>query len=154
MIGEKIFCGLDIGSRQIKAALIKIKKQKAFDLLAVHSVMTRGLKNVSVSDLGELSDAMHTCLKGAMKKAQVNLKDVQVGISGEAVEYRRSSAVIPLLDKGSKVIVASDVEKVNKQARLLGVKMEEEVLHDFPLHYVIDESNVATNPLWLFCPQL
>ena len=66
------------------------------------------------------------------------------------VETRYSAAVIPLMDRGSKIITHRDVKKVATQARLLGVKMDEIVLHDFPQYYKVDDTNNALNPVGLY----
>ena len=65
------------------------------------------------------------------------------------IAQRPATAVIPLLDRGSKVIAARDVKKVQAQARLLGVNMEETVLHELPQYYRVDDVNVAVNPVGL-----
>ena len=62
---------------------------------------------------------------------------------------RRSSAVIPLVDSGTKVISKFDLRKVEAQAKLLGVNLEEEIIHDFPQWYKIDDINTSINPTGL-----
>jgi len=149
MIGEKILCGLDIGSQWIKASLVRFKKSQAFEVIGACDVPTRGLKNASVTDLRELSESIQFCCQELMKKTGMRFKEVQLGISGHMVGGRRSSAVIPLSDRGSKVITRNNVEKVKKDACLLGIKMEEEILHHFPLRYTIDDQHTVVNPLGL-----
>lgn len=150
MIKEKIFCGLDIGSQRTKAALIKTKKPNYAELLGVYEEPTRGFKKSSISDLHDLSDSVHGVLKGLMKATGWRLKDIQLGIGGPLIECRYGKAAIPLVDKVSKVVTGADLKKVNKQACLLGVKIEEEILHDFPQHYLVDDINRALNPLGLY----
>jgi len=149
MIGEKLFCGLDIGSQRIKASLTKFKKPASFEVIAAGDIPTRGLKNDSVTDLGELSESVQLCCHDLMRRAGVRFKDVKIGISGHAVYTRCSRTVIPLSDKGSKVIARNHIEKVKRDACLLGIKMEEEILHHFPLHYTIDDHHTVVNPLGL-----
>jgi len=149
MIGEKLFCGLDIGSQRIKASLTKFKRPASFEVMAVVDIPTRGLKNDFVTDLGELSDSIQSCCRELMKKTGVRFKDVRLGISGHAVYTRCSRAVIPLSDRGSKVIARNHIEKVKRDACLLGIKMEEEILHHFPLRYTIDDHHTVVNPLGL-----
>ena len=150
MITEKIFCGLDIGSQRIKASVVKGKKSGRLELLGAQESVARGLKRSSVVDLGEFAESIHQALKDLSRRSGVKLKDVQLGVGGSLVEPRFSKAVIPLLDKASKVITPGDIKKVNKQARLLGIKMEEEILHDFPQHYTIDDANRVLNPAGLY----
>ena len=150
MIGEKILCGLDVGTRQMKASLVKAKRPDQWELIATHELPTRGLRKSQVNDLSEFSESVHDTLRDLSKKSGAKIKDVQLGIGGELVTSRFSRAMIPLLDKSSKIVTQGDIKKINKQARLLGVKMEEEILHDFPQHYVLDDTNKVLTPLSLY----
>jgi len=149
MIGEKIFCGLDIGSQRIKAGLLNVVDADHIELLGVYESKTNGFKDSSVTDLGLLSDCIHQTIKGLAEKTGVKLKELYVGVGGDLIEKKINTSVIPLLDRGSKVIGAYDIRKVNNQSRLLGVKVEEEILHDFPQFYKVDDVNTALNPLGL-----
>lgn len=143
------WCGLDIGSQRTKASLISTASQSP-ELLGVFETPTQGFKNSSVSDLGDLSETVSVVLEGLSRKTGVKIKSVELGIGGDLIESRLSSAIIPLVDKGNKVIAPSDVKRVNHQASLLGLKLEEEILHDFPQFYRVDDDNLAVNPVGLF----
>jgi len=150
MIGQKIFCGLDVGSQKIKASVIRIARGGQAELLGASETFARGFKKSTVSDLGEFAESIHRTLSELSKKSGVKFKDVQLGIGGHVVSSRFSKAVIPLVDKHNKVITNGDMKSVNKQARLLGVKMDEIILHDFPQYYVIDDTNKVLNPAGLY----
>lgn len=150
IIGEKYFCGLDIGSQNIKLGLIHAQNNTVFELIGVYENKLHGFKGGAVSDLGELTECIHNACRNLTKKTGVKLKMVQLGVSGELVSSRKTDTVIPLIDRGSKVITGRDIRKVNHQARLLGIKMEEEILHDLPQYYSIDDTNTAVNPMGLF----
>lgn len=150
MFKEKLYCGVDVGSHQIKAGIIKVKDDQNIELISVSSHRSYGFKDGSVTDIGELSDCMQMTLKEVSKNAGTKLKSVHLGVDGDLISTRKTSTVIPLLDKGSKVISSRDVKKVNNNAKLLGIKMDEEVLHNIPLKYMIDDTNLALNPLGLY----
>lgn len=146
----KYFCGLDIGVSSIKASLISIQDEQNLNLLGVIEVPSNGFKDASVSDLTELADAIQRAVETLIKKYAVKITSVYLGIGSECVGVRRTSAVIPLVDAGTKVISRSDIRKVDHQAKLLGTGIEEEIIHDFPLSYKVDDVNAATNPLGLY----
>lgn len=150
IIREKNFCGLDIGAHSIKTGLIGTEDHYKPVLLGVHEVKTCGFKNASVSDLGELSECIHEAVNGMEKKTGIKLKDVQLGINGELIIQRMCAAVVPLLDRGTKIISERDIKKVQSQAKLLGMSMDETVLHNFPQYYRIDDLNTAINPVGLY----
>ena len=148
---EKILCGLDIGHRSIKAGLVKTgKSDDSFTVLGVSESKTKGFKNTSVTDLGELSECIHAALQNLWRKTGCKLNDVQLGVGGSLVGSQFSAAMIPLVDKGSKVITFMDIKKAIRQAQFLGLKVDEEVLHDFPQYYKVDDINIALNPLGLY----
>ncbi len=150
MINEKYYCGVDIGARTIKAGVMKIKNAMDAKLIGVYEHKTYGFKDNTVSDLDEFSECIRRTITELTKKTGVKLREVQVGLGGAMIESRQTNTVIPLIDKGSKVITRRDIKKANDNARLLGVQMEEEILHDLPQHYRIDDMNSAINPVGLY----
>jgi cell division protein FtsA len=154
IITEKVYCGLDIGSQKIKAAVMRVKENKEVELLGAYENKTQGFKGLSVTDLNELSECINQILTELSKRLNIKIKDVELGVGAELVESRETQAVVPLADRASKIITQGDIKRVNHQARLLGLKMEEEILHELPQHYLVDDVNTALNPLGLYGTKL
>lgn len=150
MMKEKYYCGLDLGNQKIKAGILKIKDVHRMELVGTCEKKTYGFKNAFVSDLGELSECVHGVIQTVNGKTGIKLKELHLGVGGDLVDVRRTSTVIPLIDRGNKVITKNDIRKVNDHARLLSLKMEEEVIHDVPQHYMIDDGNMTRNPRGLY----
>jgi cell division protein FtsA len=146
----KYFCGLDIGVYGVKSALVKVQDEQNLDLLGVYEAPSTGFKDASVSDLSELADCIQRSINATTQKHGVKISTVHLGVSTECINVRRSSAIVPLVDSGTKVISRSDIRKVDHQAKLLGTGLEEEIIHDFPQLYKVDDSHAATNPLGLY----
>ncbi|NTV28468.1 MAG: cell division protein FtsA [Candidatus Omnitrophica bacterium] len=143
------FCGLDIGSQKVKACLGQVKDSNNLELLAVYEVDTRGFRDASVNDISAFSACIGSALDAVAKKAQVRFRDVYLGVGGDLVETRVSRAVIPLAERGNKVITPADVREARRQARLLGVRLDEDVLCDFVQQFRVDDVNIALNPVGL-----
>lgn len=150
IMGDKYFCGLDIGAQSIKASLLNAGEHNKPQLLGVFEVGTGGFDHNSVTDLGEFSECVHQAVSGLSNKVGVKIKNVHMGINGDLIIQRHAAAVIPLLDRGTKIISPADVKKVQAQARLLGVNMEEVILHEIPQYYKVDDVNMAMNPVGLY----
>jgi len=150
MMSDKYYCGLDIGEKTIKAGILKIKDLTDIEPLGVYEQKTYGFKDNAVSDLSEFSDCIRSAVDNLAQKAGVKIKEVQLGLGGAMIETRKTNTMIPLVDRGSKIITQSDIKKVNNNARLLGIKMEEEILHDLPQSYKVDDVNSAVNPVGLY----
>ncbi len=146
MIGEKIFCGLDFGSQKIKTSLLRVKKNDELELLGVFETPLKGFKNTSVNDAGDVAESVAVAINGLVQNTGFKIKEVQLGIGGDLIESRRTNAIIPLLERGNKVITPHDLKAVNQQAASLGIKPDEEILHDIPQHYKVDEANITLNP--------
>lgn len=149
IINEKYFCGLDVGAQKIKASILEAKDNQ-LEILGIYEHKTHGFLNGSVSELGEFSECIHKTVNPLLEKTGVKLKEIHLGLGGELVETRLTNTVVPLIDKGNKVITAKDVRFVNEQCRLLSIKMDEEVLDDIPQQYVVDDVNTALNPKGLY----
>lgn len=147
---SKYFCGLDLGSQTIKAALVRIQDENNLELVAVYELPAAGLREASISDLGEFSQVIVRVVEGVSKKVSVVAGSIHLGISADLLSVRKSSAVIPLVDAGTKVVAPSDIDKVNHQARLLGGGIDEDIVHSFEQFYKIDDVNVALNPVGLY----
>ncbi|MBF0619008.1 MAG: hypothetical protein HQL19_02445, partial [Candidatus Omnitrophica bacterium] len=149
-VKERYFCGLDIGARSVKACLGHVENKDSIQLVAVSEAETRGFKDGAVNDIAEFSSSISSTLNALIKKSQVRFRDVFLGVGGDLVETRISRAVIPLVERGNKVITPADVREARHQARLLGARLEEEVIHDFVRTFKVDDVNIALNPVGLY----
>jgi cell division protein FtsA len=146
-------CALDIGSSKIAVVLAEFKNKKLaniyFDSLAV-----RGVKEGVIVDSANLISQVGKILKDLKKKSGVNFKFISVNISGQDILTKHSRAVIPLAERGNKVISISDMQQVNEQARILGSSLEDEIIHMIPLSYSIDSKSEILNPVGLYSHKL
>ena len=124
IISQKYFCGFDLGTQTVKAALIKDHAQQSPELLGVYESKTAGFKSGSLTDMSELAECIHLTIAGLLGKTGVKLKDIQLGIGGELISKHYSNAVIPLLERGSKVISYVVVLKFKDQSKLLRASTE------------------------------
>jgi cell division protein FtsA len=147
---DKVLCSLDIGASSLKASLLKAQGENAFEVLGVCEMPIYGFKEAFVTDLAEFSESINRIIDRLSEKSHVRIQDLQIGISSPLVEMRESAAMIPLLDRGSKVIMSRDIKKVNEHARLLGLKMDEEILHEIVQAYQADDVSLGLNPVGLY----
>ena len=103
-----------------------------------------------ICDPIELTNSIARLLKDLRGKAGLSVKYVYVSISGADITTRHSRAIIPLAERGNKVVTALDVEKVSEQARILGSNLEEEIIHSIPHSFSIDSKKEVFNPVGLY----
>ncbi len=149
-VSRKYYCGFDLGSLSVKAALIKDLDNQPAELLGVYEMKTAGFKNGALTDLSELAECVHLTIGGLLGKTGIKLKEIYLGVGGEMLQKHYSSALIPLLERGSKVISTNDLRKVKEQAKILGAGIEEDVLHNIAQYYKVDDVKTALNPIGLY----
>jgi cell division protein FtsA len=148
-MGKNYICAVDIGTSKIAACVAEIKRGKIVDLF-FEAQESRGVKKGSVVDSVELVECVGKVLKALKAKSGINIKAVHTNISGADVTTKHSRAIIPLAERGNKVISSLDQDNVIAQAFTLGSTIEDEVIHQIPYSYTVDNKTDISNPLGLY----
>jgi cell division protein FtsA len=146
-------CALDIGSSKIAATVAVVKRNQITGLFFDH-VVSKGVKNGVIVDSIEFIEAVTRLLNNLRARSQVKFKTIAVNISGQDIITRHSRAIVPLAERGNKVITSSDIQNVNAQARILGSSLDEEIIHGIPSGYSIDSKSHISKPLGLYSHKL
>ncbi|MGA2774624.1 MAG: cell division protein FtsA [Candidatus Omnitrophota bacterium] len=146
-------CALDIGSSKISVTFAQIKKKRLSSLEFV-TVPSKGVRGGVIVDSIELVGAISKLMKTLKARSGVNIKNIYANISGQDIVTKRSHAIIPLAERGNKVITQSDIEAANEQARILGSSLEEEIIQIIPSSYTIDSKDNIINPFGLYSHKL
>ncbi len=146
-------CALDIGSSKCAACLAVVNKKRVTDIF-LESIPSKGIKNGVIVDSSSLIATVGTLLKGLRQHSGIKIKFINVNISGQDILTKHSRAIVPLAERGNKVITASDVQSVNEQARILGSSLDEEIIHAIPSSYAIDSKSNIINPIGLYSHKL
>lgn len=146
-------CGIDIGSSKVCAVLAKLNKKRITGLY-FSTVNSKGVEKGAVTDSIELIGCIERLLKDLKAKSGINIKVIYANISGQDIITKHSRAVLPLAERGNKVITLSDIERVNNEARILGSSLEEEIIHQIPFSYSIDSKSDILKPLGLYSHRL
>src|SRR4030042_2623132 len=124
-------CALDIGCSKIAACVMQIQARRVANIF-FESLVSKGIKKGVIVDSIDLVNTLSRILKNLKDKSGINIKSVYANICGQEITTKYSHAVIPLAERGNKVITAADINKVNEQARILGSSLEEEIIHQVP----------------------
>ncbi|MBU1125020.1 MAG: hypothetical protein KKC84_03265, partial [Candidatus Omnitrophica bacterium] len=152
-LNNNYFCALDIGSSKIAAAVAHGKKGR-LESIFMESVPSRGIRGGVIVDAIELVSAITALMKSLKSKSGIPIRVISTNISGQDITTKRSRAIIPLTERGNKVITRSDIHRVNEQARILGSSLDEEIIHMYPVNYTIDAKAHVQNPLGLYSHRL
>ena len=149
-LGAQYYCGLDIGSSRVKVSLNRVVDAQTLELLAVNEAETRGLAAASINDISEFSSCVSSAMDGVLRKTRIKIRDVHLGLGGEFIETRPSRALIPLVERGNKIVTPRDLHYARQQARMLGVRLDEDVICDMVQQFKVDDVNIALNPVGLY----
>lgn len=142
-------CALDIGSSKIAAVVALLEKRQIKDLIFA-TAPSRGVSKGSIVDSIELVETLGSLMKNLKRQSGIAIKNVHTNICGQDIITKHSRAIIPLAERGNKVITSADIERVNEQAMILGSHIEEEIIHQVPFSYSVDLKSGIDNPIGLY----
>lgn len=146
-------CALDIGSSKIAAVLAKTRRGRITEII-FDCVPAKGIKRGVITDSIDVVNAVTRLLKNLKAKSQIKIKFLYTNISGQDIITKYSRAIMPLAERGNKVITLSDIRQIIEQARVLGSSLEDEIIHSIPLSYTVDSKSNILNPLGLYSHRL
>jgi len=153
MLNNSYICAVDIGSNKIAASLAQIKKNRIENIF-FETAISSGVKEGVIVDALELVTCLTKILKNLKIKSGIKIKFIHTNFSGKDILTKHSHAIIPLAERGNKVITSTDIANANEQARILGSSLDEEIIHVIPSSYSIDSKNNVINPVGLYSHRL
>jgi cell division protein FtsA len=146
-------CAVDIGNSKVSAVVAVLRKKKVVDIFC-ETTASQAVKSGTITDSVALVSSVSSLLKNLKARSRIAIKHIYVNLSGKDVITKHSRAILPLIERGNKVITNSDIQKVKEQAVILGSSLDEEIIHEIPYSYNIDSKNNCLNPLGLFSHKL
>jgi len=153
MLNNSYICAVDIGSNKISACLALIKKSRVENIF-FEVVSSRGVKEGVIVDATELVICLTKIIKSLRAKSGLKIKFIHTNFSGKDISTKHSHAIIPLAERGNKVVTTTDIASANEQARILGSSLEDEIIHVIPSSYSIDSKSNVINPVGLYSHKL
>ncbi|MFA7293853.1 MAG: cell division protein FtsA [Candidatus Omnitrophota bacterium] len=153
MLNNSYICAVDIGSNKIAASLAQIKKGR-IEHIYFDTIVSGGVKEGVIVDALELVSCLNRIIKNLKAKSGLRIKFIHTNFSGRDISTKHSHAIIPLAERGNKVITSTDIANANEQARILGSSLDEEIIHVIASSYTIDSKSNVINPVGLYSHRL
>ena len=153
MLNKGYICAIDIGSNKISACLVLMKKNRIENIF-FEVAPSCGVKEGVIVDATELVICLTKIIKNLKAKSGIKIKFIHTNFSGKDISTKHSHAIIPLAERGNKVITSTDIASANEQARILGSGLEDEIIHVIPSSYSIDSKSNVINPVGLYSHKL
>ena len=143
---------LDIGSSKIACLVVRLTDDKYPEVIGVSCVPSKGIQAGVIWDLSAATTCIGEALHQAEKQADHAIDSVIVNITSPHLHslhlYHEMS--IP----AGKPVSGGDVKRLVDEIVLNHVPQGEEVLHAFPLGYVLDKEQGHTDPRGVYASTL
>jgi cell division protein FtsA len=146
MAHPTLLAGLDIGTTKVCCTVGELLPDEGIRLLGLCETPCEGLDKGSLVNLEATVDAVQGAIEGASRMADVSLRDVWLGVSGEHIKGLNSRGVIGISRK-DKEVVREDIERVLEAARAVKVPADREILHVLPRGFTVDEQQGIRDPV-------
>lgn len=147
---KDIICGVDLGSHSLKTTAGILDKKGNFFSLEYAGAKSYGMNAGLITDISSASRILKNTISALEDKIQHKIKRVYVNINAKNLILKYANAIMPLCDRGNKVVTNADINLINSQACSLSLKMDEDVIHEFSQRYILDDNNQLNNPKGLY----
>ena len=146
LVKQDFFVGLDIGTTKI-VCLVGVKNEHGkLKILGYGKSQSLGVKRGVVVNIVQTIDSIQYAVKLAQEDANVELKNVSVGIAGKHIRSLQHIDYINREDE-DKYIDESDLKKLQQNVSRLRLEPGEDILHIIPQEYKIDQESNILEPI-------
>ncbi len=143
---------LDIGSGKIAVMVVRLSDNQNPTVVATSCVPAKGIQAGTIWNLDEAASCIGEAIHQAEVKADHEIKSVVVNISSPQMKSLYLYHEVPI-QKGQP-ISGTDVQKLVDSIITQHVPAGQEVLHAFPLCYVVDKNQGQTDPRGVYASTL
>jgi len=142
-----LVAGLDLGTTKTCAVIAEARgdyRLPGIRVLGVGLAKASGVRRGVVRDLEETTRSIVQALRDAERMAGVRVPLLYCGIAGEHVAARSSVGLGAIT---GDEISRDDLKRVDDSARAVNLGTEQELLHDIPQEYKVDNQGGISDPL-------
>lgn len=150
---QKFVAGLDIGTTKICCIIGQIDEDNQTTILGVGSHPSQGLKKGMVVDIEATVDSIQKAVHKAEQMADVEVREVFVGIAGGHITSQNSKGVVEVQNP-MRGVNELDRQRVIEKARNITVPHGIEIIHVIVQEYVCDGQGGIKNPVGMSCSTL
>ena len=142
---------LDIGTSKVCCLVLKMNSDGRPEVIGMGYAPSKGIKNGAIVDLDKATDCIQSVLEQAEHQAERPIEKVIVNISSSQMRSVQYYEEMEIAD--GHQITASDVKKLVDSSVAKYIQAGEEVLHSFPLSYVVNKEQ-GVEPRGMYGPSL
>ncbi|MDH4028208.1 MAG: cell division protein FtsA [Nitrospirota bacterium] len=145
---DRLLVGLDIGTSKICAAVGEVCDTglpggRDVNIIGLGVAPSKGIKKGVVTNIESTVESIKEAIAKAETMAGVEIKAVQIGISGEHIDCFSSHGIIAVKEDE---IGQREVDSVMDAAKAVAIPFDREILHVIPAGFTINGQNGITDP--------
>ncbi len=148
---NKIFNVLDIGNAKVACLSFKIENGKP-KIIGMDHQKSEGLKEFKLYDKNKLSRVIEKTLKNSLGK-NINSNNC-IFFSNITDINSMQRKTLCRIKSGNLGITKKDIRKLFKKSLLESQIKGKQIIHSFPLNFILDEQKVTDNPVGEKCKEL
>ena len=145
MAKDQYFVGIDIGTSKVVVCAATVHDDET-QIITLSAIGHNGVRKGIISDVEETVSAVSHALEEAERVVGSPLTHAYISISGASIEAIPARGVIAV-SKPNGEIEESDVSRVLDAARASTLPQNRELVHLFPLQYLIDGQIQERDPV-------
>ncbi|TXC78871.1 cell division protein FtsA [Luteibaculum oceani] len=146
---EEIVVGLDIGTTKIACIVGRKNEFGKIEIVGMGKTESLGVSRGVVSNIAQAVQSIEEAVALAEKKAQVNIRNVVVGIAGQHIKSYQHRGQITL-NSYEEEITQDDVDRLIDDMYKLVTLPGEEILHALPQEYIVDHEQGIKDPVGMY----
>lgn len=149
-MSTRIRAGIDIGTRQIAAAIGEYDTDTGtVKALAGTAQPSRAIKNGCIISIPDAARDIRDILWSLENTAGVAAEDIVLGMRGEHFKAIRTTGSVAI-NRTDNVIMNEDIQAALDTARTMRIPQDRELFDEMALSFTLDHQRGVSNPLGLF----
>ena len=145
------FIAFDIGSSKIAAIAAHINKQGETRINSQILQYSGGFKSGTITNMELAENSIIGAIYALEKECDKSIKEVAISLSGVGVKSYYISHKIKL---GNQPISRQDIKKLIHKALSDFKIKDQEIIHHFPMEFIIDDNQAVENPVGMYAREL
>jgi len=142
---NNIVAGLDLGTTKV-GAVIASENEGRLDIRGFGVAPSEGLNRGLVANIAKTAEAIREAMDMAMNRADVKIKEVNVGVAGEHIRSLRHRNYVTINNPENE-ISESDLKRLKDDVRTIRIPSDKQILHIIPEVFYVDNQEILDNPV-------
>ncbi len=146
MENDKLIVGLDIGTTKICAIIGRKNEFGKLEVLGMGKAVSDGVIRGIVTNIDKTVNAIQKAVNEAADMAEVNIREVIVGIAGQHIRSSVHHGVIIRNTKDDEITI-EDVRRLSNDMENIVVPPGNTIIHVMPQDYTVDYEDGIKDPV-------